>query len=288
MLGKVVNLRGAAGAVYDKYELWVLKGESHLRLKQAKAAADAFAAAARATDDESQAATARATRRLLAEAKSFRITRRGPAPKAGDGDGDGDRVAPVRSADLLDPAQRRDALQILYDDAMAAAKPKLDAARRARTLPAIAEGLKLAESLEDLELAATGGRADLRELRTGLADRAVTLMTKELERMERDVSGIREDAEKLVEHRRRQVNTTPTGFAGSSETVRYKRRGLVGDDAEDLRTVMETCAGIIDAAESLDKAGFGESGGVENVIDRAKDVGEAAERVLNGRYGAAD
>ena len=61
LAAKLLALKGDAAAGYDRHELFVLKGEGHLRLKQFKNAADAFAAAARNTNDDVLAATARAT-----------------------------------------------------------------------------------------------------------------------------------------------------------------------------------------------------------------------------------
>jgi hypothetical protein len=291
MLSRVVNLRGAAGAAYDKYDMWMLKGESHLRLRQLKPAAEAFAAAARATDDDARAATARATERLLAAAKMFRITRRGANPAAGAAKGakaakdpDDPQDAKPRSADLLDPAQREAALTILYEDELAAHQPKLKAALRARKLPPIAEALKLADGLHDLELAATGGDGELSEIRRDLAERAVTLMSKALDRIEKDVTDIREDAQQLVERRGRRQTTFSGGFGNTEEVIMTERRGLLEGDPERLREAIQTCLQIVEASKSLAKNGGGDADDAEDVADRAADIGEAAERVLNGRY----
>ena len=280
MLGRVVNLRGAAGAAYDKHEMWMLKAESHLRLKQVKAAGEAFGMAARATDNSVQAATARAMQRLLAEAKAYRVTRRSPAK--------GDKP---KSADVLDPGQRRDALTILYEDELAATRPKVEAALKARTLPPIAEALQLADGLRDLLVAAAGGDADLGELRGDLAERATKLMSKELDRVDKDVSAIRETARQPVERRRRRRSIYSAGdggasYGGSTEEVISRPRGLYGDDAEDLRAAIETCRQIAEAAESFGTVA-GDSAAPDEVtelIDRATDVARNAQRTLDGRY----
>lgn len=278
-LSRVVNLKGGAGAAYDRYTLLMLKGESHLRLKQLKPAGEAFAAAARETDDEMQAAAARATQRLLAEARAFQIKRRVPA-----------KGKKVQTADVLDPDQREAALRILYEDVRAVTRPKLEAALRARKLPPIAEALKLAEGLRDLELAATGGDADLNELRDDLSARARTLMSKALDRLAKDVDELKESANQLVERRRRRTThfggspTTGGGFAAGEEVL-TKRRGLHDTDAEDLREIMQTCRQIIEAAESLAQAEGGDPDEAEELIDRASAIGRSANRVLNDRYG---
>lgn len=277
MLSRVVNLRGEAGAAYDKHAMWMLKGESHLRLRQLKPAGEAFAAAARETDDPVQAATARATRKLIAEAKAFRVTRRMPA-----------KGAKVKTADLLDPDQRPAALTILYEDERAVVRPKVEAALRSRALPPIAEALQMAQGLRDLELAATGGDADLTELRTDLADRATKLMGKELDRLSKDVEAIRQSAARPVERRRRRTTIYRGGYGGSSDTITSRPLGLRGDDVEDLRAIIEACRRIIDAAESLADASGGDVERATEVIDRATDVGAAAERVLDGRFEGGD
>src|SRR3712207_2633533 len=55
LVSKVLPLKGKAAVAYDRYELLMLKGEAHLQLKQPKAAGDAFAAAAKETDDAPKA-----------------------------------------------------------------------------------------------------------------------------------------------------------------------------------------------------------------------------------------
>lgn len=277
MLSRVLNLRGEAGAAYDKHAMWMLKGESHLRLKQLKPAGEAFAAAARQTDDPVQAATARATRKLIAGAKAFKITRRTPA-----------KGAKLKTADLLDPEQRPAALTILYEDERALTRPKVEAALRARTLPPIAEALQMAQGLHDLELAATGGAADLSALRTDLADRATKLMGKELDRLSKDVEAIRGSAARPVERRHRRTTIYGGGYGGSSDTITSRPLGLRGDDVEDLRAIIEACRRIIDAAESLADASGVDGERATEVIDRATDVGAAAERVLDGRFEGDD
>jgi hypothetical protein len=282
MLARVVNLRGAAGAAYDKHALWTLKAESHLRLKQLKPAGEAFGMAARETDDPVQAATARATQRMLAEAKAYRVTRRVPAK------------GKARSADVLDPEQRADALAILYEDERAATRPKVEAALKSRTLAPIAEALKLAEGLKDLELAATGGDADLSGLRRDLTERAKKLMSKELARVGKDVTAIQETARQPVERRRRRTSRHAAGdsggFAGSYEEVTSRPRGLYGDDAEDLRAAIETCRQVAQAAESLGSAASDsvDPDEVQEIVDLAAEIARTAERTLDGRYGKDD
>ena len=105
-VSRVIKLKGDAAAGYDLYTLWMLKGESHLQLKQLKQAGEAFGFAAKATKEDAEAAKARATQRMLAEAKAYAVKRqalrRGEKPQ---------------SADILDPAQREQAFRILYEDA---------------------------------------------------------------------------------------------------------------------------------------------------------------------------
>ena len=72
-VARVIKLKGDAAAAYDPYTLWMLKGESHLQLKQLKQAGEAFGQAAEATKDDAEVAKARATRRMLAEAKSYEV-----------------------------------------------------------------------------------------------------------------------------------------------------------------------------------------------------------------------
>jgi len=269
-LARVVGLKGEAAAGYDKYALWMLKGESHLRLKQIKQANDAFGMAARETDDDVEGATARALQRLLGESKAFQVKRRFPR-----------RGEKVHTADVLDPDQRDQALRILYEDAQVEAQPKVKAALKARTLPPIAEALELATGGRDLELAVAGADGELADARAGLTQRAKQLIDRELSEMREKVEAIREDANKTLE--RRAYRGSRSGRGGGSYQ-RIIKRGLTDKDRRDLAEIIEQCRKIIPTVDSLAEATEGTATDFDKLIKATKEVGNLADRTLNDRY----
>ena len=269
---RVLPLKGDAGKAYDRYALLMLKGEAHLQLKQFKSAGDAFAAAAKETDEPEKAAVARATQRVVRESKAGRVQRRVPK-----------RDAKLMSADLLDPDQRDNAFGIAYDDARAAAEPKVKAATRARTLEEIEAALKVLSELHDLELAATGGDAEHLATRQELHDRATKLIDRELERMQRDVVDIRDNANQIV--REKIIETTSlTGRNPDSTSLLTVRRGLSREDKSRLGAIMLDCKRAIETSKSLAKSTTGSEDDADALVARATEVGRLAERVLRAKY----
>lgn len=312
-VGRVINLKGDAAAGYDKYTLWMLKGESHLRLKQLKQAGEAFGMAAKATDDDAEGAKARATQRMLAAAKSYQVKRsslrRGEKPQ---------------SADILDPAQREQAFRILYEDARVETGPAIKAALKARDLPPIANALKALADGHDLEVAATGGKAELSGAREDVTRRARELIDRELSDMRERVETIREEANKTIERRTYRpargtgdvygqdvrAKTGIGGARGAKEArdaarrrqereaferrravgggtyQRVIKRGLTDDDREDLVEVIGQCKKILPAIDELAEASRAEVDAFDDLIKLTKEVGTLAERTLNDKYEA--
>jgi hypothetical protein len=293
-LARVLPLRGKAAAGYDRFELLMLKGETHLRLKQYKTAGDAFGAAAKDTKDDVHAATARATQRLVREAKGPEIQRRVPK-----------KDEPLQKADLLDREKRPDALRIVYEDLTAAAEPKIKEAARARTLPPIAEAMTLLLELRDFELAGVGGneaQAKHDDARDDLGKRAQELMARELDRMEESVTAIHESANEVVREQMRSSvgsrNSTSSARLGNSSagsfgaggnvndtsTVDTIYRGLSKQDQRDLNSIIDTCGRIVTTLDELSGIDAGDFQDGDKLAERAKSIRTGARRVLNTPY----
>src|SRR5262245_46292561 len=69
-VARSLALKGPAAATLDRYELFMLRGEAHLRNKAMPAAAEAFAAAGKETTDAAKKTTARATEVLARKSKA--------------------------------------------------------------------------------------------------------------------------------------------------------------------------------------------------------------------------
>jgi hypothetical protein len=213
-------VKGAKAADYDRYVLLMLKGDAQLGLAQFKSARDAFAAAGDATKDESKAATARATIRLLIEVKGpsadQKLSMRGAKP---------------RDPALLDVDKRDEALKSLRDEIRVIAKRRLDAAKTAKTIPPIMDALDSLALKYDLELATGGKGEDDRAAFTELSGVARDRMRKELDRMRDVVSKIVEQATEIV------------GTSGPQQTPIY--RGISDPERTDLATMADTNARIV-------------------------------------------
>jgi hypothetical protein len=262
----------SAAAAYDRYELLMMRGEAYLHLKQNRSAGDSFAQAAKETKDDQQAAVARAMQRTLKEARGTTVQRRGKSAVPGTPD----------TADLLQPDQREAAFRIVYDNLKDSVEPKVKAASDAHTLPPIIDALTVLADLDDLAKAGAGGDSDLAASRQELGDRAHDLIARELDRMEKDVAEIKRSAETVVEQRSYATTSLQTG-AGYDQYLSI-RRGLTNKDRTDLKDVMKTCEKIIPAAETIAKAASGSSKGADEIVNRTKDVGRAAQRVLDAKY----
>ena len=291
-LARVLPLRGNAAAGYDRYELLMLKGETHLRMKQFKTAGDAFGAAAKETKHDVHAAEARATQRLVKEAKGPEIKRKFPR-----------KDEPLQSASLLEKEKRADAMRIVYQDLTAAAEPKIKEATRSRTLPPIEEALTLLLELRDFELVSPEEDNESKhdEALDDLGDRAQKLIAKELDRMETDVTAIHESANEVVREQMRSSITSSgsgarvrssSGSYGTGGTVSEPDnstvitiyRGLSRQDQSDLKSVITTCQKILPTIDALSRIEAGDLEDGDKLAERAKGIRSGAKRVLNTNY----
>src|SRR5947208_7561429 len=74
LAGRLLSLHGKSAAGLDRYELFTLKAEAHLRLKAPDAAAQSFHLAAEQTDDRERVAIARATEQLIRRSRGLAYT----------------------------------------------------------------------------------------------------------------------------------------------------------------------------------------------------------------------
>src|SRR4051794_13841822 len=147
-LQRVLQLKGDAAKRYDRCDLLVLKGETHLQLKEQSLATAAFADAIKSIDDQTdpkEAATARAIALLVKRSRVFMFTPR-TAPR-------GQAPKPIS---ILDLDQRPVAFAAMFEDARVDTLAKLKAAKSSKTLMPIVEAVNAAADLRVLELASTG------------------------------------------------------------------------------------------------------------------------------------
>jgi hypothetical protein len=268
LIGRINALKGKSAEGLDRYELFTLKAESHLKLKQTTNAIDALeeaAKVAKALNDDKGAAEARALTTLIKRSKNLQFT-----PKVSVGKRE------RKSIDITDLKAREEAMDALYADEKAIAKPKVVAAEKRKDLPPVAAALKEIVALKDLEIAATGKDVETKETIQLLVDRAHKLMAKGLDDMTRQTERIAERANELVQY-------TVDRPGGGYET-RTKRAGIDRDDADVLKGVIKDCKQVIQACKDL-TTGFTEDvEPFEDLEDLAKQTGERAHDVLTENY----
>ena len=265
-LSRVLALKGKAAEGVDRYELLMLRAESHLRLKATGAALPALEEAAQVATDPEAAAKARALAILVRRSKNLQYTPKGGGGKGGGGAG------PI---DITDAERRPEAFEALYEGERAAAQPKVAAAEKGKTLPPIAAAMKAVVPLRDLELAATGKDEETADTLKELVERAHTLMAKGLDDMAKRTERISERANELVDYTVRRNGRTE---------VRTRRRGLDNRETRELKEVVQTCGKVIESCKELAEGFAEDDEPFVDLEDQARDVGERAHDVLTDNY----
>jgi hypothetical protein len=267
-INRVLALKGKAADPYDRYEVLALKAETHLRMKAIAAAILTFTQMAEETKDPQQQAVAKASVVLLKKSRNLAYT-----PTSG---GRG-KSAPI---DLVDPASRRKALRQLLADELAVATPKVEKALDGRSLAAVAEALRSLQGIDVLERAAEGDDQESKQISQELRDRGNAVMAKALQQMSKAVEEISKSANEMQEIHMVQ----PLVGGGSTDMVRYRKRGLSRDDVTNLKAVIATCEEIAPNATGLARATGGKEKDIENLVDAADDLARRADKVLKAEY----
>lgn len=224
---RVLQIKGEAAKGYNRTKILMLKAEAQLRLKQVSQALEAFTAAAKEATDPKDAATATATELLVRKSPGLKYTIR---PKGG---------GKPETLDILDEAQRKQAMAALYTDEAALAAPKIKAAENAKAMPAIVEALKTVSHLGALEQVTTGSDEKTAASAKELGTHAQSLMTDA-------VRSIASDVQKL----NLSANSATRQSDGSGGYIMVKR-GLSPQDIRALRADVDTGTKIADAAKEL-------------------------------------
>jgi hypothetical protein len=250
-LNRVLVLKGAAAKAYDRHALLRLKGETHLRMKAAAPAAQAFADAAAETEDAQAADVDRATALLIK-----RSSQQAYAPKARGPKG---REKAAEAIGIVEPDGRKRALAALFEDEYAAGEPKVSAVRNARQLAPILDVLPAVRDLRSLERAANSHDARTKELVTRLAGRARDLMAEAVRDMTPKVADIEKKANEYVPYDELSIDPDRPGRQRS--TRKFKKKGIdrrealvLQDSIAALERIGGACRDLADAfkIESVD------------------------------------
>jgi hypothetical protein len=269
LLSRVLSIRGKAAQGIDRYPLLMLRAESYLKLRTQTLAVQALedaAKAAKAVEDDKGAAQARAVTMLIKRSKGLQFT-----PKVAVGERKA--LAPI---DITDEKKRPEALEALYAEEKALAKPLVQAADKGKSLVPVAKALKVVVALKDLEVAATGSDAETADTIKDLVDRAHKLMSRGLDEMTRKTDRIAERANELIQ---KEVLRTD----GTREYV-TRRRGIVNEESKELKQYVEDCKRIVESCKELTASFTDDAEPFEDLEDQAKDTAERAYDVLKDNY----
>lgn len=265
VLSKILAIRGKAAQGIDHYPLLMMRAESYIQLRQTSLALNSLedaAKVAQTASDNKGAADARALIILIKRSKNLQYT-----PKVAVGEKKA--LVPI---DISDLKKRKEALEALYSEDRAAARPLVMQADKAKNLIPIAKAMKVVVPLKDLELAASGADSETGETIKDLVDRSHKLMAKGLDDMSRRASKLEEKANQMEQRSVRRLD-------GSTDYV-TERRGLMRDEASELKRTIQDCKKIVETCKELTANFTDETEPFDDLIDQAKDTGERAYDVL--------
>ena len=262
-VARLLAMKGPAAAQLDRYELFMLRGEAHLRNKAMPAAADAFAAAGKETTDPAKKSTARATEVLVRKSKATGYVPKPPKPGAAPATRP---VAPI--IPIIKPDDRKQAMEALLNDEMAVAQPKLRAADNAQALPPIIEGVRVLFDLNALEKASTGQDAQTKGLSANMGKRAHMMISSALDNMSKRTEEIWRSAS--------TPNRTINAVTNTYDT-NPSMAGLMSNDTKFLKQTIVDCEKIAPVAAELGTVTggpelAGDAAAAEKLYLRAKEV----------------
>lgn len=268
-VSRALALRGEAARAYDRRELFTLKAESHLRLKQWSPAAEAFGQASKAATDPKDAAVDRATELIVRRSQNGQFR---PKPSGGTGASGGSaaRKPAAEPIDIVEPASRKQAIEALMQEELATTTAKVESLKKRNGLKPIADAIELVTAFRPFELAATGADDESKKMLQDLGGAGARLMTQEITRLSGRVDAIEKSAE--------------TKTVDLSDNT-YTYRGLSGNDRKELNEAMDTSKKIVQAVDELNKV-LGEAAGdaFAEIPSDAEKLGTRARQVLNRDY----
>jgi hypothetical protein len=269
-MARVLLLRGNAAKRYDRVDLLMLKGDTHLQLKEQSLAGNAYAAAVKEINDQTdakEAAVAKATSLLFKKSRNYTFTpqtaARGQVPQ------------PISVVDL---DQRTVCFAAMFDDARVQIVSKVKAAKSSKTLQPIVDAVNAVAELRTLEMAAYGKDEQSAAQLDGLALQAKDLMTRAVKDLKSQAEKCNQRANDLL-----PVHLTQNSGAVSPEQLYYKK-GLEGNMQRELKGIISDCDRIAEAAKQFSEVSKSVADAFGEVQDAAEKVAKAAKTTLEDDY----
>jgi hypothetical protein len=264
-VNRLLTLRGKSAAGYDKYELFTLKGDAHLKLKAGEPAAAAFRQAAAATDDPQHQAVAKATEMLIKRSKNLSYTPKKVAK--------GDKAEAI---DVANPDARQKALAALFVDEVSPLLAKVEAAKGATSVAPMIKAMAAAREVEFLERAANGSADQVNGVVQALAEQGRTMLTKVVEKATKRVDRITTLANETENIRQ----VIPTGSGAYRTVVIPRRRGIKHEDVTELKGIIDGLDEVMAQAKALQQAKGSDESEIESLTESADDLKLHVQRML--------
>lgn len=165
-MSKILSDPTDAAKRFNLHDLYSLKAEAHLRLKDGRSATQALTEAAKHAQDREQAAIDKATVILIQRSGNLRYTPKQPGGPA---------------IDIVEPDRRGEALVALYNDELTAQRKRIGEATREKTIPPILKVIGVAQDLVVLEMAGRGSKGDAAKLLNELSRHTESLLSDAVE-----------------------------------------------------------------------------------------------------------
>jgi len=265
---RVMELKGAAAAPYNRHDLLMLKAECQLQIKETRAAMDTLELARKeavAESNDAHAAQAQALVLLIQKSPGLMYT-----PKTGTA---------RKPIPILDRILRKAAYDALFADDMAALELKVKAAVAGKSLVPIAEASKLLSGLRAVEFVSAGDNKQTEQITGDLTKRSLKLFGDALDDLTAQTQRISDSANRVVTE---NVNVTSGGQTFMQ--TQTHRKGLAGQDAASLKAIKAECEKIPAAAWELAQALGADTAPFKAVAAKADSLKDKANTVLTDDY----
>jgi hypothetical protein len=279
-----IQQNAKAAANYSPFDLWILRAEAQLHLKNVYDANEAYKQALKVAPDEDSKSVAKATLVLLAKQTGLAYqpkTAEAPSAKPSSS-APTERPKPI---DIIDIGQRPVAFSALYRDELAANLPTLKQAAASESLMTIAAAAKMLDDLAVLEIAASAKSEEVDKMALRLAERARDLMTQDLKKNTEEVAVIKGKAN-VVDKIAVPIFNLNGQMVGSED--RYRKHGLERNDAATLQTIIKNVTKYEDASKELAERLHQDATSFSGVVTQSQQLGKQALDILTTDYSGED
>ena len=234
----LLNRRDPTADSSDPYQLWMLKAEAYIGIRSTDSAISSFQAAAKATDDVGELASANANIHLLHNSNPVTYVPKTAPPGQ-------PKPAPIP---LADRDQRKAAFAALLNDLLSALKPAVAAAAKSSALPTLYPVLQQLADMKQLDQLVNGNDDKTAKISAALLDHAHNLIASALKEMWARVNDIDQHAGQTTTIP--QAAIQPNGLVGQQTAV--IKNGLTSDNKTELRNIIDTCSKIHQVAGTFE------------------------------------